>query len=179
MANKKSLLLWSKAAVAAAILLLPACAPEKTDVPPQPQSRTEQQLNEPLKAFAPPPPSASSEPPPAPVVDRKAEAATTPQAGMGIGGIARDATVRGDAQAGHDFAIDNCRPCHVVAADTRSALRFSNAPDFRTIANIRTTTPFSLTVWLTNPHPTMPTLVLTPQEADNVIAYILSLRDKR
>lgn len=179
MANKVVQPRLARFLVAGAVLLFGACAPEKTDVPAQPQSRTEQQLAEPLKAFAPPPPVAASEPPPAPVVDPKAEAATSPEAGMGIGGIARDASVQGDPRAGHDFAIDNCRPCHVVAADTKSALRFSNAPDFHTIANIRTTTPFSLTVWLTNPHPTMPSLVLTPQEADNVIAYILSLRDKR
>jgi hypothetical protein len=66
-----------------------------------------------------------------------------------------------------------------VAANSKSPLRFSNVPDTRAIANIRTTTPFSPTVWLTNPHPTMPTLVLTPQEADDVIAYILSLRERR
>jgi hypothetical protein len=41
------------------------------------------------------------------------------------------------------------------------------------------TTHLSLIVWLTNPHPTMPSLVLSPQEAADVIAYIQSLRDSR
>jgi hypothetical protein len=35
-----------------------------------------------------------------------------------------------------------------------------------------------LNIWLTNPHPTMPKLVLYPQEAADVIAYILSLRER-
>ena len=35
-----------------------------------------------------------------------------------------------------------------------------------------------LNIWLTNPHPTMPKLVLYPQEAAAVIAYILSLREQ-
>jgi mono/diheme cytochrome c family protein len=82
----------------------------------------------------------------------------------------------GDPRIGRSFALENCRPCHVVAADQGSPIRFANAPDFRTIANWPNTTPFSLFIWLTNPHPTMPTLQLTPEEASNVIAYILSLR---
>jgi hypothetical protein len=35
-----------------------------------------------------------------------------------------------------------------------------------------------LNIWLTNPHLTMPNLVLYPQEAADVIAYILSLREQ-
>jgi hypothetical protein len=31
-------------------------------------------------------------------------------------------------------------------------------------------------VFFQSPHPTMPNLVLSPEETDNVIAYILSLR---
>jgi hypothetical protein len=86
---------------------------------------------------------------------------------------------RGNPRQGLAFALNNCRPCHVVAptaAGQASPVRFADAPDFRTIANRPGMTPFGLNVWLTNPHPTMPTLRLTPKEASNVIAYILSLK---
>ena len=39
-------------------------------------------------------------------------------------------------------------------------------------------TPIRLNIWLTNPHLTMPNLVLYPQEAADVIAYIFSLREQ-
>jgi mono/diheme cytochrome c family protein len=82
----------------------------------------------------------------------------------------------GDRGKGRSFALDNCRPCHVVAADQRSPVRFANAPDFRSIANAPQTTPLRLNTWLTNPHPTMPSLRLNPAEAADVIAYIMSLK---
>jgi hypothetical protein len=47
------------------------------------------------------------------------------------------------------------------------------------IANAPRTTAIGLNIWLTNPHPTMPKLVLDPQEAADVIAFILSLREQR
>lgn len=97
---------------------------------------------------------------------------------MGIAGLADASVAEGNAARGRDFAFDNCRPCHVVAPSQTSVTRFSNAPDFRSIANMPATTPFSLIVWLTNPHPTMPSLVLSPQEAADVIAYIQSLRNR-
>ncbi len=82
----------------------------------------------------------------------------------------------GDWVAGRSFALHSCVPCHVVSPDQASPIRFASAPDFVTIAKNPKISDFSLTVWLTNPHPTMPTLVLSHTEAANVIAYILSLR---
>ena len=105
--------------------------------------------------------------------------ATSPaiQPDIGMGGIAQNGAGSGNAQTGRQFALDNCQPCHVVAASQSAEIRFADAPAFRAIATTASTTSLGLTVWLTNPHPTMPTLVLSPQEASNVIAYILSLRD--
>jgi hypothetical protein len=84
----------------------------------------------------------------------------------------------GNPRVGHDFAVGTCTPCHVVSPDQKSPLRFADAPDFRAIANAPGTTAIRLNIWLTNPHPTMPKLVLYPQEASDVIAYILSLRER-
>lgn len=90
---------------------------------------------------------------------------------------ARRPLIPGNPQAGHDFALGTCTPCHVVSPDQKSPVRFADAPDFRIIANAPRTTAVGLNIWLTNPHPTMPKLVLEPQEAADVIAYILSLRE--
>ena len=86
---------------------------------------------------------------------------------------------RGNPQTGYDFAIGTCTPCHVVSPDQKSPIRFADAPDFRAIANAPGTTAIGLNIWLTNPHLTMPKLVLYPQEAADVIAYILSLPERR
>ena len=107
----------------------------------------------------------------------KPEAPSAPT--MGIAGLASGEAGSGNPAAGRRFAFDNCRPCHVVAPDQSSAVRFANAPDFRAIANAPGATGVRLMLWLTNPHPTMPTLILTPQEARDVIAYLQNLRTGR
>jgi cytochrome c len=109
----------------------------------------------------------------APPVEASLPAAGPPD--NGEGGAA--GVVPGDPRIGRSFVLNNCRPCHVVAADQSSSVRFANAPNFQTIAKAPRTTPFGLNIWLTNPHPTMPTLQLTSAEAANVIAYIMSLRN--
>ena len=38
-------------------------------------------------------------------------------------------------------------------------------------------TGIALTVWLTTSHPTMPNIIVEPPDMDNVIAYILSLKE--
>jgi hypothetical protein len=60
-------------------------------------------------------------------------------------------------------------PRRVVGS--KSPFRFADAPDFRVITNAPATTAIRLNIWLTNPHPTMPKLVLYAQEAADAIAY--------
>lgn len=152
-------------------LTLACCAADGVDQGALPSPSVQQNIAAPLAVFTPAtaPPATAPPPPVAPA---------NPPPGMGIAGIAQTAVTEGNARRGRDFAFDNCRPCHVVAPNQTSVTRFSNAPDFRAIANAPATTPFSLIVWLTNPHPTMPSLVLSPQEAADVIAYIQSLRNR-
>jgi hypothetical protein len=40
-------------------------------------------------------------------------------------------------------------------------------------------TPRALVVWLTTSHPNMPDIILAPDDMDNVVAYIMSLRTKK
>ena len=165
-----------------ALFLVAGCGPRADDLAPAPSAAIETDIAasrgagrtvgspsaSPIAGIAVPPTSQALASPEAPIVG------TTP-ADIGTG-IAGGAT-HGDPHIGRSFALNNCRPCHVVAADQGSPVRFANAPDFRSIANLPQTTLFGLNVWLTNPHPTMPTLRLTSEEASNVIAYIASLRD--
>ena len=52
----------------------------------------------------------------------------------------------------------------------------NKAPAFSAVAAMPSTTARSLSVFLRTSHPTMPNLMLTNTETEDVIAYILSLR---
>ena len=80
----------------------------------------------------------------------------------------------GDPQAGRAYALQNCARCHMVSP--RQSAPAQVAPSFRAIAEMRSTTEMSLHVFLSTPHPKMPNLIVPPKDADDVIAYILSLR---
>ena len=45
------------------------------------------------------------------------------------------------------------------------------------IANTSGMTATALTVWLQTSHPTMPNIILEPNDVSNVVAYILSLKN--
>lgn len=88
----------------------------------------------------------------------------------------------GDAREGLRYAQKMCAECHAVSAgEPRSPV--ADAPPFKAIANTPGMTGTALVVWFRTSHPllpkTMPNLVIEDDDMDNVIAYILSLRDKR
>ena len=91
---------------------------------------------------------------------------------------AQETPAGGDPQAGRAFALEVCAACHVVSSRQLAPARFAVAPSFHAIANTTGMTAMALRVFLTTPHKTMPNLILHPDEAADVIAYILSLRDK-
>lgn len=84
----------------------------------------------------------------------------------------------GNPASGRAFAQQTCTPCHVVSPSQSSPGRSSRAPSFQAIANAPGMTASSLRAFLATPHPTMPNLILSRQETVDVIAYILSLREK-
>jgi cytochrome c2 len=81
-----------------------------------------------------------------------------------------------DAAAGHDYARRVCRPCHVVDPGQPKPRLLTIGPAFVDIANAKGMTRTALYAFLQTPHPKMPNLILSPQEAADVIAYIRSLR---
>jgi mono/diheme cytochrome c family protein len=81
----------------------------------------------------------------------------------------------GDTVEGQRFAREVCAACHAVEkGDTMISLE--GAPPFQDVANDPAASEISLRVFLRSPHENMPNLILTDEETDNVVAYILSLR---
>jgi cytochrome c len=78
------------------------------------------------------------------------------------------------ASAGHRLAGAWCKECHVIEAATAGTSR--GAPDFIAIANRSSTTALSLKVFLQTSHKSMPNLIIAPNEADDLVNYILSLK---
>ena len=109
-----------------------------------------------------------------------------PQAGRAVAlAVALAATAfsakaqEGDIAAGHAFAREACKACHMVEVDEGSSRMIVIGPAFRDIANTPGMTATAIRVFLTSSHPKMPNLILTPEEIADVSAYILSLRDHR
>jgi mono/diheme cytochrome c family protein len=73
----------------------------------------------------------------------------------------------GDPTAGERLAAANCANCHGAHAA---------APAFAAIAAMSSTTQTSLGVFLQTSHGSMPNLILSAVDRNNLIAYILSLR---
>jgi cytochrome c len=76
--------------------------------------------------------------------------------------------------AGHRLAEAWCRSCHNIEAITAGTS--SPAPDFAAVARMPSTTALSLKVFLQSSHPTMPNVMLTPDQTDDLVSYILSLK---
>jgi mono/diheme cytochrome c family protein len=84
----------------------------------------------------------------------------------------------GDADRGLAYAQKICAECHNVQ---RSDAASPNplAPPFGKIANTPGMSITALTVWSRTSHPTMPNLIIEPHDMDDLIAYILSLKDRK
>jgi mono/diheme cytochrome c family protein len=82
----------------------------------------------------------------------------------------------GDPDAGARFANEVCAACHIVGDDQTTMP--GPAPTFFEIADHPTTTELGLRAFLQTPHVTMPDLLLTPDETDDVISYILALKGR-
>ena len=79
----------------------------------------------------------------------------------------------GDALSGRRLAEAWCTECHSVERGTSGTGTI--APDFTAIAQRRSTTALALKAFLQSEHKTMPNLIIEHRDADDIIAYILSL----
>ncbi len=81
----------------------------------------------------------------------------------------------GDPQQGLAYAKKNCAECHAVQIG-KEVSPDPKAPSFEAVANSPGMTSRALVVWLQTSHPTMPNLMIPPDERGNLVAYIMSLR---
>jgi mono/diheme cytochrome c family protein len=84
--------------------------------------------------------------------------------------LAQDA----DIEAGAAYAKQVCAACHAVLPNQEFS-PLAEAPTFQSVAETPGMTEYALSVWLQSSHPTMPNIVLEPDDMRNVIAYICSL----
>jgi mono/diheme cytochrome c family protein len=84
----------------------------------------------------------------------------------------------GNPEQGAALVRDVCSECHAIL---RGQLLSPNlrAPTFAEVAATPGMTAAALTVTLTTPHAGMPMFMLTPEQRQNVIGYILSLKTRR
>jgi mono/diheme cytochrome c family protein len=87
--------------------------------------------------------------------------------------LAQDA----DIEAGAAYAKQVCAACHAVLPGEQVS-PLPQATTFQSVANTPGMTELALTVWLQSSHPTMPNIVLEPDNMRNVVAYIRSLESK-
>ncbi|MDW8315233.1 MAG: cytochrome c [Rhodovarius sp.] len=83
----------------------------------------------------------------------------------------------GDAESGRRLAETWCSACHMIGPRASGPVNDA-VPSFPAIAAMPSTTDMSLRVFLTATHSRMPNMQLSRAEADDLITYILSLRDR-
>jgi mono/diheme cytochrome c family protein len=93
-----------------------------------------------------------------------------------IASVSRGGAVEiGNARHGESLATAMCAQCHAVRA---GQLRSPDpmAPNFTSIATTLGMTAMALRVWLQSSHPSMPNYILTREQRNDVVAYIMSLK---
>lgn len=81
----------------------------------------------------------------------------------------------GNPKLGLTYAQANCAGCHAILYDETESPN-TDSPTFKSVADTPGITRTALSVFLQSPHPTMPNLIVQGEDADNLIAYILSLK---
>ena len=84
----------------------------------------------------------------------------------------------GDPERGRAIAEAWCLECHEVGPGVREP-SLTDAPPFQAVADDPAATETALRAFLRTPHATMPNLRLAPEQTDDLIAYILSLKGHR
>ena len=95
-----------------------------------------------------------------------------------FGFTAQAAEPRGDAVAGKKVAESVCRECHDVTGNKEPRSPPGLAPPFLTLAQMPDQTEQKLRRYLTLPHGRMINLLVTGRDRNDVVSYILSLRQK-
>ncbi len=90
--------------------------------------------------------------------------------------VATSAAMAGDPVSGGILARQWCSECHLVEPGQTAAS--DEAPPFSAIADDPDTTQDGLETWLSDPHPPMPKLQISRPDINDLVAYILSLKNE-
>ena len=90
--------------------------------------------------------------------------------------IASAQDLRGNIAAGRDLAGHWCGNCHQIDGGPPARRGVST---FDQVARLPSTTALSLRVFLRTSHADMPNIQMSETDADDLIVYILSLKDKK
>jgi cytochrome c len=85
-------------------------------------------------------------------------------------------SARADKSTGKVLAEQRCSQCHGVKRGEKSP--YAAVPSFSDVADEPSLTEYTLRVFLRTPHPTMPNLIIKPDEMDDIVSYIVSLKRK-
>jgi mono/diheme cytochrome c family protein len=80
------------------------------------------------------------------------------------------------AARGQAYAIQNCAACHAIEAYQEMSPN-PDAPAFAEAARMPGMNRRALNAWLNTPHPSMPNLIVPPEQIDELSAYISTLEN--
>ncbi len=80
-----------------------------------------------------------------------------------------------DTSLGKHLAETVCSACHQIDPDSPAPSPNPKAPSFLAISRTPSMSELAIKVFLRSSHPTMPNIILSPEEIDSVTAYIRSL----
>jgi mono/diheme cytochrome c family protein len=83
-----------------------------------------------------------------------------------------------DPTVGRHLAETTCSACHQIGSAAPSQGAKPVAPSFEDISRMPSTNERAIKVFLRSSHPTMPNIMLSPEEIDSVAAYIVGLAGK-
>jgi len=92
--------------------------------------------------------------------------------------------LKGDATSGRKIVNSQCSSCHRVLPmlfpdrGETSPIDKDGPPSLQSVADMTSTTALSLKVFFRSNHKNMPNLILSDAQADDIIAYILSLKKR-
>lgn len=97
--------------------------------------------------------------------------------GLALSVAAAHAQEPGPARrGGYVYAEKNCAECHAVERGDELSPE-PTAPAFQSLADTPGVSWIALTAWLRRSHETMPNFIIPPNHREDVIAYILSLKE--
>ena len=83
-----------------------------------------------------------------------------------------------DPSVGRHLAETTCNACHQIGSVPSPQSAKPVAPSFLDISRMPSTNEVAIKVFLRSSHPTMPNIILSPEEIDSVAAYIVGLAGK-